>query len=215
MTTKSFLAMVTFAAGTACVFAGSALAQGAWTTNRGVAAGLSLHGEWLGAKEEGTDPDPDDLFVDENGGGGTLWLGYNFTPSVQLRLAAGGAEHDTSEDVTLRHDVLSLELHYRFLPQSRFRPVLFGGLGGTTLSISTDEYDAEADGGMAVLGAGALLHASDHFIIESSVRLELINWNEVTLRREIADGTFIELVDPVGEGDGGAVRFDLGVGWEF
>jgi hypothetical protein len=192
-----------------------AAAQEAWSTNRGVALGLSLHGDWLGAKKEGANPDPEQLFIDENGGGGTFWIGYTFTPSVQLRLAAGGAQHDTSDEATLYHNVLGLELHVRFLPEARFRPVLFAGLGGTSLTISTDEYDADADGGMATIGGGVLLHASSHFIVESSVRAEFINWDSVTLRREVAPGTFVELVDPVGEDEGGSVRFDLGVGWEF
>jgi opacity protein-like surface antigen len=182
---------------------------------RGTILGLQLQTSVIGVEERSPDAPPNQLFVDEVGGGINLILGYGFTESFALYVSVSSAGHDTSqESVRAFYSTGTLEAAYRFLPGERVRPYLLGGLGGANVRIETDDYDSEISGGVAVLQGGVLIGLSRHLLLDAGIRLDLINWNRARLTRELPSGNTIQLESPVDD-SGSAGKLLLGLAWQF
>ena len=195
--------------------ASAAAADEAWGAERGFALGLQLQTDVIGAEDPGPNAAPDQLFIEETGHGATVHVGYTFTPAFALRWSLGVAGHGTSRDaVEAYHSSSMLEAHWRFLPHERARPYLFGGLGGAVIETDAELYDSEIRGGAAVLGLGLLYNLTRHLLLDAQGRLDFINWNEAQLQLELPQGGTLELAAPV-EDDGGALKFQVGVAWQF
>jgi len=144
-----------------------------------------------------------------------LNIGYTFTPHFAMRLSAGGGAHETTQqEVEAYVTSFALEAHYRFMPEERARPYLLAGLGGTTLGFTTGAFEAEARGGSAMLGMGMLYSLTQHFVFDFTARLDLINWNEIVLTQNLADGSSVELEQPVDD-SGSAGKILFGFAWQF
>jgi hypothetical protein len=181
----------------------------------GVQLFFHLQGGGISADDPPPGADPENVYIEEGGGGISLGVGYAFTPHFALQLALGTLLHDTSvEDLEVRHASMVVEAHYRFLAGERARPYVFGGLGGTSLEATVEEYESEANGGVAVLGAGVQVFMTRHLLLDMAGRLDLINWDRVRIRRERADGSTIELEEPIDE-DGGAAQIRFGLLWQL
>lgn len=182
-----------------------------WTPRKGFSVGLALQAERIGTEDENDDGD---FRIDEDGRGLSLTVGYAVSNCVALMLAIGGTKHDTTvpEEATL--GTVTAEVHYRFMPGSRARPFLFGGLGGTSASISPEDLDVELTGGMATLGVGVLYLFTKHFQFDAALRLDLINWTEISVSQTLDNGNTVSVSDPVQE-DGSAGKLLAGLTWVF
>ena len=189
--------------------------EGVWAQERGFSLGLQLQTNAIGAEDPSGESDPNDIYVDEIGGGGTFYLGYTFVPSFCLRLALGVARHETTQDaVEAFYNTLAFEAHWRFLPQERARPYVYAALGGATFHLGTERYDSETSGGLAGLGIGLLYNVTRHLVIDVNTRLDLINWDEVNVTHQLPGGGEVGITAPIDD-DGSAWRFQLGLEWEF
>ncbi|NNF06313.1 MAG: outer membrane beta-barrel protein [Candidatus Eisenbacteria bacterium] len=153
--------------------------------------------------------------VEEDGGGGSLFIGYDFTPVFGLRLAFANARHETNfVNNEVDHASATLEAHFRFNEGRQTRPYLFGGIGGASLINAAEPIETEVTGGVAVLGGGVQYQFSRRFSLDFGARLDMINWNEVRVTAEGNNGDRIELSDPVEE-DGSAFKLMLGLVWHL
>jgi opacity protein-like surface antigen len=197
---------------------GSAVAGGfspEWNERRGFSLGLQFQTNIIGAEDPSPDSDPNAIFVDEVGFGGTLLIGYTFTPKVALRLSLGSAVHGTTRPgVEMTHSAAVLEAHYRFLPEERARPYVVLGLGGTSLMSTSEGVESETSGGMASVGVGLLYALTKHLLLDFTARLESINWKEQKVRTRLPGGEWVEVTDPVDD-TGSSGRFLLGLVWRF
>jgi opacity protein-like surface antigen len=181
----------------------------------GVRIGFQLQGGGIATEDPPPNHNPENVYIDDGGGGIAFHLGYAFTPCFALQLAFGTLVHDTSvEGLEVAHSSLVLEAHYRFLPGQRARPYVFAGLGGTTLEARSDDYDSEVDGGMAAVGMGMHVFMTRHLLLDLAGRLDLMNWDRIRMRRERADGTTIQLDRPVDE-SGLALDLRFGILWQL
>jgi opacity protein-like surface antigen len=186
-----------------------------WGQARGWSVGFQFLSDFIGAEDPQPGSSTDAVFVEEQGGGGVLHLGYAFTPTFALRFAVAGARHETTkEDVEIDHLSATVEAVFRFLHGERAQPYLFGGLGGATLEFNSDVFDSKTSGGVAVLGAGFQYHLTRHLSLDLAGRLDLINWDKVEVSAELPGGETIRLEDPVDE-SGSAGKILLGVAWNF
>jgi hypothetical protein len=190
-------------------------AAGTWAQDRGFSLGLQFQSNVIGASDPDADADENAIFVDETGSGATFHIGYTFVPAFNLRLAIGIARHETTrEAVEAFYNSVAIEAHWRFLPQERARPYIYGALGGAGFMFDTDEYDSEVSGGVAALGFGLLYNLTRHLLIDLNTRLDLINWSEATWTRKVPGGGEVSVSAPIDD-DGSAWRFQLGLAWEF
>jgi len=210
------LTALSFFSPTPCVADDDALAeQSGWAQARGFAVGLQFQGNFIGASDPDAETDENAIFIDETGGGATIHLGYTFVPAFALRLAIGMARHETTrEAVEGFYNTVALEAHWRFLPQERARPYIYGALGGAGFMLDTDEYEGEISGGMAGLGFGLLYNLTRHLLIDLNTRLDLINWDEAKWTRDVPGIGEVSVSAPVDD-DGSAWRFQFGLAWEF
>ncbi len=200
---------------TSCAAVAAAGTETGWPPGRGFFFGGQYNTDLIGAEDPGPGSDPNQLFFDEVGHGLLLHVGYSVSPAVALRLAGSAARHGTTQEgVEADNGSLVLEAHYRFLPGERARPYLFGGFGGTTIRVSTGDFDTETRGGVVDLGAGIFYGLTRHLYLDLAGRLDLVNWNEIRVTKELADGTTLELKDPVDD-SGSEGRFLLGILWQF
>jgi hypothetical protein len=89
-----------------------------------------------------------------------------------------------------------------------------GGLGGSTISVSRDIYKVSIRGAVAVMGGGVIHHLTRRLALDLGARLDLVNWDEVSVEVTLPDNVTLELEDPV-EGSGHLIRFFAGLGWQF
>ncbi|MCK4414764.1 MAG: outer membrane beta-barrel protein [Candidatus Eisenbacteria sp.] len=189
--------------------------EGAWAQDRGFSLGLQFQTNVIGAEDPSEEVDLNDIWLDETGGGCTLYLGYTFVPSFCLRLTLGSARHETTRDaVEAFYNTVALEAHWRFLPQERARPYVYGALGGAVFNLDTERYDSETSGGMAGLGIGLLYNVTHRLVIDFNTRLDLINWDAVNVTYQLPGGGEVGIKDPIDD-EGSAWRFQLGLAWEF
>lgn len=186
-----------------------------WGQAKGWFLDFRILSDHIGAEDPGPDSPQDAVFVEEQGGGVGLGVGYTFTPSFALRLALGGARHETTQEgVELVHASITLEAVARFLHGQRAQPYLYGGLGGATLEFTSGRFESRTSGGVAVLGAGVEYHLTRHLALDAGARLDLINWDRVEVSAEIPGGGEVRLEDPVDE-SGSAAKLLLGLVWHF
>ncbi len=158
--------------------------------------------------------DDDALAIEENGNGGALQIGYQFTPSFALRLYASGATHKTDiADVDILFSGGTVEAMYLFRPGQSFRPYLFGGLGGYAAESQRDEFTYSTEGPGASFGGGLYHFFTPHVSLHASARLEFVNWDTAKVSLETATGT-IEGEIPIDE-SGSAAKLTLGMGFWF
>lgn len=177
----------------------------------GLAFGFDLQSSIVGTVDASDTRPPGSVFIKQEGGGGTLWLGYGFTPSFPVRLVASGATHETTDpDVDVAFGSITLEAMYLFRNPAALRPYLLGGVGGFGVSSRVDDYEYETTGPGVVLGGGLLYFFNDTFALDLGVQGEFMNWERQRATRDVAGGTEITLDTPVEE-DGGAAKVLLGM----
>jgi len=179
----------------------------------GVAFGIGIHANNVGAEDPAEDSPPSSVFVEEAGGGVNLWFGYGLTPSFALRLLAAGASHETTDpDVEVAWGGVTLEATYLFRDPQPWRPYLVGGLGGFSTRSRQDDLDFEATGPGIVIGGGILRSFGETWAVDLALRAQFVNWEEATATFTFADGSSATVQRPVEE-DGGALDILLGVSW--
>jgi hypothetical protein len=172
-------------------------------------------GRWLlgldGLSSHIEDNNEEDIFVvDEQSGGLALQVGYRFSPSFMLRVYGGAAEHATNIDgIDIAFLGSLLEGVYLFGDGNAFRPYLFGGLGGFKLESRQDALLYEADGAGISFGGGAHYLLGGTVSLHGSLRLEAVNWNNVSVTYEDDSGA-VSIETPVEE-SGFASKVTLGV----
>jgi hypothetical protein len=207
--TRSRIGIVLFAGVVAFLAPGAAGAE-----TEGFTLGLDLHYSRIGAEEESESSPENSVFVDQDGGGFTLLIGYGFTPSFALRLSASGSNHKTTDsDVDVLYSNGLIEALYIFAPGEPVRPYLLGGLGGCNLQSRMDPFRYETTGSCASLGFGVLFFVSEHFAFDSAARIEFVNWKTATATLETDLGD-VTVETPV-EDQGSAGKILLGATYWF
>jgi hypothetical protein len=173
---------------------------------KGVYLGIQFNGSSLHVDEN----DVDEVFVEDDGGGFQLRLGYRFNHVFALELDAGGASHDTASP-TVSAGVAFVQLFaiYRFVPDHSFRPYIKGGLGGYGLSLKESDISANVGGGGIAFGGGFEYYFSRHFALGMDVTLNMINYNNLELR--IGGSTVGTEIDE----EGGMSALGLSLGYYF
>jgi hypothetical protein len=195
--------------GAAAAFLAVALPAHAGT--EGFAFGFDLHSSIVGTVDASAAKPPGYIFIDQDGGGGTLWLGYGFTPSFPVRLVASGATHGTTDaDVEVAFGSLTLEALYMFRNPASLRPYVLGGVGAYSVRSRVDEYDYETTGPGVVMGAGLMYFFNNTVAMDFGIQADFMNWDHQTATRNVAGGG-TEIIDTPVEEDGGAAKVLLGM----
>jgi opacity protein-like surface antigen len=190
-----------------------ACGEGAAATD-GFFLGLDFHTSHIDAEDERAEAPTGSVFIDDNGGGVTFFLGYGITPSFPLRLNLSVAEHETSDtDVKFFYSSVTIEGAYLFRNGEPLRPYLLGGFGGFAVRSRQDDFDFETTGPGFVFGTGMVYFLSEHFALDFGLRGDLINWDKQRATLTFPNGSQAIVETPV-EGDGAAAKFLFGVsGW--
>ena len=214
--TPRFRTLTALAAALTCAWAAlSPLAAAAAEGTRGFSLALDAHRSHIGADDPAAGSPDDALFVDEVGNGGSLSLGWGFTPTFTLRLVMTGSRHETTrDDVDLRLTGITLEAVHYFQPGRPLRPYVFGGLGGFRGESQDDPFTWESEGGAVVFGAGLAYFLSRDFAFTFAARGEAINWDKTPATLALPGGGTLVSEQPVDEG-GLAGKFAVGMGWGF
>lgn len=182
---------------------------------RGAFLELSIHSSHIGADDPPRDPPEGSVFVDEDGVGGALTVGYGFTPSFPVRLVLSGAGHETSDpDVDFSLASATIEAAYVFRAGQPVRPYLFAGLGGYSMESRRDEFRFETTGPGASAGVGLLCFLGRHPAFDFALRVDFINWEETKAEIEMPSGATVTVETPIEE-EGTAAKFLAGFGWWF
>lgn len=197
-----------------CALTGAALllcASGGAAATDGFFLGLDFHTSHINAEDEGPNAPVGSVFIDDNGGGATFFLGYGITPSFPLRLNLSVAEHETNDtSVEFFYSSLTLEAAYLFRNGEPLRPYVLGGFGGFSVRSRKDAFDFETTGPGFVIGTGIVYFLSEHFALDFALRGDLINWDKQTATITFPNGSQAIVETPV-EGDGAAGKFLFGV----
>ena len=162
----------------------------------------------------GEDDDLVSPLVDEEGDGGALQVGYLFSPNFQVRFYGSGATHKTDNpDVEILFSGALIEVVYLFNAGQRFRPYVFGGLGGFVAESQQGGFTYETEGSGASFGGGLHYFLNSYVSVHSSARFEAVNWETLRVTLDTGVGT-IGAVAPA-EASGGAAKFTLGLGFWF
>jgi hypothetical protein len=184
--------------------------EGAAATD-GFFLGLNLHSSHINAEDENPNAPAGSVFIDDNGGGVTFFLGYGITPSFPLRLNLSVAEHETSDsNVEFFYSSVTIEAAYLFRDGEPLRPYVLGGFGGFAVRSRVDALDFETTGPGFVVGTGIVYFLSEHFALDFALRGDLINWDKQTATLTFSNGSQAVVETPV-EGDGAAGKFLFGV----
>ncbi len=182
---------------------------------KGFSLGLDLHTSRIGADEPSSDAPAGTVFIDRNGGGAIMKLGWGFTPRFGLRLMVSGASHATSDpDIDVIYSSGTIEAVYYFREGEPLRPEIFGGLGGFSVESRDGGYDYKTTGGGAVFGGGIAYFLSRDFALDFELRADLVNWDTNTARIDLGGGNEVVVETPIDE-DGSAVHFAFGGTWWF
>ncbi len=174
--------------------------------------GLDLHSNHLGGEDAPADPSPDVVFVDQNGGGADLFLGWGFGPSFPVRLSVCGAAHETSDpDIEVTYTGITIDGMYLFRNPEPLRPYLYGGIGGFALTSRRDALDWETSGPGILFGGGLLYFCGDTFALDFSARAELVNWERTRATWHLPAGD-ATAETPIEE-EGSAAKILVGVSW--
>lgn len=190
-------------------------AEAAAVDTEGLFVELAVNTNHLAAQDEEEAAASGSVFLGKNAVGGTILLGYGFTPSFAARLAISGAEHDTTDpEIKVSYGGLTLEGSYSFRAGQQVRPYIYGGLGGFSLQSTQDEYDYESTGPGIGFGGGVHSFLGEHFVLDAGLRFDYVNWEKQTATRKLSDGSLQVVETPVNE-SGGASKIVLGAGWWF
>ncbi len=179
-------------------------------------AAIAQDGRWmlgfdLLADSVGGDDDPDALTITDPAFGAALQIGYLFTPSLQLRLYAASADHETSDaDVDIRVGGGTFDLAYVFRPGAAVRPFLAGGLGGFRAEAQDDAFEYAAEGSAMSFSGGMHVLLGRKVTFHTQARLEVINWNEAQATLNLPDGSSQTFTAPIDD-SGGAFKVSVGV----
>lgn len=186
-----------------------------WSQDRGFRLGLAMHSAGVSVLRPPASSGENDLYLEEEGSGMGLLVGYTFSPLFSLCASMSGAAHETTrEHVDAFYSTFFIEGQFRFLPKERVRPYLLAGIGGAALGVDGGGYDAETTGGGMVFGVGLLYNLSRYLLLDAALRVDAIEWDEIEFTRELPGGGEVSVADPI-EKDGGAGRFQLGLTWAF
>jgi hypothetical protein len=177
--------------------------------------GLGVHSSHIGSDEPTDDAPAGAVFVDENGQGVGIVVGYGITPALVLRLSLLGAEHETTDpNVEFAFSSGTIDGVYHFSVGQPLRPYLFGGFGGFSIESRKDALRFETTGPGVVFGGGLLYFLGRHFGVDLGVRGNLISWEKSEAEARLSDGTTVAVERPIEE-DGSAAQFALGATWWF
>ena len=158
----------------------------------------------------GESDEADAVTIDTDAGGGGLQVGYLVTPSFQVRLWAGAADHATSDpDVTIVFGGGTFDAVYLFRPGTTLRPYVFGGAGGYVAESQQDDLTYDISGPGIAFGGGAHLQLARHWTLHGSLRLESINWEKATVTYD-GPGGETQIESPIDD-SGWASRLSLGI----
>lgn len=180
-------------------------------STQGISFGLSFHSNYIGRQERSTDEPSGSVFIDERGGGLSLYGGYGFTPSFALRLSLDGSVHETTDAaIEVEHSSVVIEGMYLFRDGQLVRPYLCAGIGGFRVHSRQGSYDFATTGPGAGFGGGLEIFVAQNVALELGARVDAINWEEQRAVRTESDGSETVVKTPV-EKEGGAAKFRLGV----
>jgi len=177
--------------------------------------GLGFHSDHLSAEDRKEGGPPGSAYIEEDGGGLDLQLGWAFNESFLLRLRMAGAEHETSRsDVDFYSGSAVFEAAYLFREGRPLRPYIMGGLGGFVMdSQQGDIFEYETSGSGAVLGGGLVYFFNEHFALDAALRLSFINWENKTAKTKL-NGTTATVETPLDE-EGEAGNLLVGLTYFF
>jgi Outer membrane protein beta-barrel domain len=186
-----------------------------WGQDKGFRLGFALNSVGVDAEKSPGDGAADDIYLEEEGGGIELSCGYSFSQLFSLNFAISGARHETNDaDLDAYYTTALLEGHFRFMPDSRVRPYLVAAIGGAALNLDNDDYTTKTEGGVFGLGLGMLWNLTDHLLLDTSLRLDMIDWEDREFKKELPGGQELVLAEPVDD-ESGAGRFQLGLTYAF
>jgi opacity protein-like surface antigen len=123
------------------------------------------------------------LFVDEEGGGVELKLGYGFNPVFSLELSLAGANHDTSSPaIDMEFGAVRLFGHYRFRPGNPLRPYAKAGIGSYVVRLEEQSTTVKINGSGVAFGGGLDYFFSRHFSLGVDFVLNVIEYDEAELK---------------------------------
>lgn len=182
---------------------------GGWTI------GLDLASSHADFEDRTESSPPNAVFIEDQGGGANLLLGYGFTRSFAVRLDLAGARHETTDpDVEFLLSSATIEASYLFRDPEAFRPYILGGVGGFTARSRRDDFDFDVTGPGVTVGAGFLYFTGKRFALDFALRGDLINWEKATARVTLPGGSTAVVDTPIQE-EGSAGKVLLGVSWWF
>jgi len=119
----------------------------------------------------------DKPFIEDDGGGLQLDLGYRFNPTFALGMSLGLADHETTEPgIDALFSIFQILAFYRFCPERPFRPYIKGGIGGYGLTVTEGSSSINISGGGVVIGGGFRFFFSSHFAIGLDMAHNIINY---------------------------------------
>ncbi len=159
----------------------------------------------------GDNDEEDIVSIEETAGGGALQFGYFLNPNFMLRIYGGGANHATSDsglEIVFAGGLF--EAVYMFRAERAWRPYVFGGLGGFSIESQQESLTYEATGAGVSFGLGACYALGRTVHLHGSMRLEAVNWEQVSVTYTLPDGTDLAVETPV-EDSGLASKLTLGL----
>lgn len=159
--------------------------------------------------------DPNAIFIDDTGIGGSIIAGYGFGPALAGRLELSTTEHDTSDpDVQFFYSSVVGEMLYIFRELETWRPYVLGGLGWFSIKSTADALEYEITGSGLSLGGGFYYFFTDNFTLDASVRGDFISWSDAKATLKFGDGSSVSAGVPIDE-SGSAARISAGASWWF
>ena len=158
---------------------------------------------YLGARLVGstlhfdTEPDTSTFFIEDDGGGLQLFLGYRCDTGFSLELALSAAGHETSDpDVTAGIGAVQLFAEYRFARGHWFRPYLKGGIGGYGLGLDDGSTTVTISGGGVAFGGGFDFFIGSHFSLGLDYTHNIIDYEKAEV--DFGGTTFGQSIDEEG-----------------
>jgi len=161
-----------------CLFLAPSIARAeAVEDESGIYLGLKLAGASLH-----TDEMSSVFYVEDEGGGVQLDIGYRFNPVFTLEIVLGGSNHDTSDPmIEAKMESVQLFASYRFSPERSFRPYIKGGFAGYALVLESGSVSARISGGGVAFGGGFRYFLSPRFSLGVDLTHNMIRYDEAEL----------------------------------
>lgn len=141
--------------------------------DNGFYLGLKLMGSSLHVDED------EEAFIEDDGGGIQLDIGYRFNPTFALELGLGGATHETTvSGIDAQFMMVHILAFYRFVPDGPFRPYIKGGVGGYGLRVEEDSASTSIEGAGLAIGGGFRYFFDGHFAIGLDLTHNIIHYDK-------------------------------------